>query len=245
MKLRAKTLLGIALALTILISGLFVYSKMTLTRGFNDVEWREAKLNTQRSIDAIHSLVDNLENKMIDWAAWDDPYNWMQDHNTKFVESNLSDSSVQAMKIDMWAWIDENRNITFGRLYNGDQAVDLTPDILQFIKTNQSIYQTGNEGGWKNINGFVNFSHNPMYITAQPIITSERKGPRRGVSLTGRWLNEDAVLKLSKMTHLETTIKRGVTEQDSPDWEQVSQQLLTGGEAQSVVVRELSDTKMS
>jgi hypothetical protein len=47
------------------------------------------------------------------------------------------------------------------------------------------------------------------------------------------------------MTHLETTIKRGVTEQDSPDWEQVSQQLLTGGEAQSVVVRELSDTKMS
>jgi diguanylate cyclase (GGDEF)-like protein/PAS domain S-box-containing protein len=84
---------------------------------------------------------------------------------------------------------------------------------------------------------------NPLVIVRLPILTSGNQGPSRGTLLFARYLDDNAIKRLSEITHLSLTIKRFDQPQLPADFaairsELIDQQLLNQS---STVVQPLSD----
>ena len=47
----------------------------------------------------------------VDWADWDDTYRFMSDHNARYIQSNLGQSSIAAMQMDVVMMLDRCREV--------------------------------------------------------------------------------------------------------------------------------------
>src|SRR5881392_2109600 len=65
--------------------------------GFARVEQRTATLNVQRAQDALLAEIESLDLKLTDWAAWDDAYRYVIDHNAEFEKANLTHRPIQSL----------------------------------------------------------------------------------------------------------------------------------------------------
>lgn len=90
----------ICLALMILVAA----TRLVIFPGFAIVEEREAKENWERVEQTLVAQVDLLETRAYDWAEWDDAFQFVQDGNSGFVESNISNKSLAEMELSSMAF---------------------------------------------------------------------------------------------------------------------------------------------
>src|SRR5437870_2005340 len=99
MKLRTRLLLSIGLTLAGLVAGIYLLSSRVMLASFLDLERQGADRDVYRVSQALDQMVEELHVKSVDWAAWDDTYQFMQDTNQKYVEANLVDVSIINMQL--------------------------------------------------------------------------------------------------------------------------------------------------
>lgn len=203
--LRLKTIAAV-LSLFLLV-GLTLYFLVSsaLKGGFEVVELRDARLNISRIQDAVSAEIENLSLKMGDWSAWDDTYHYIQDRNKTYEKSNLNTSTLSNLKMNYIAFFNENRELVFGRKVDFENAHDeeLPAEIVDAIAKDPSLLNF-NAPDEKH-DGMLMVGGQPALVSAQPIVTSEGKGPIRGMIFVARLVNDFMISKIKKVTHLELT----------------------------------------
>jgi adenylate cyclase len=81
MTLRRKTLLIIAGTFYGVIILLFFISRNILLESYTDLERQSTQRDVERVLTAYSQELSNLEITAADWAAWDDTYHFVADHN--------------------------------------------------------------------------------------------------------------------------------------------------------------------
>lgn len=207
MKIRGRTLVSVSLALGVSVVALYLYSDQVLRRGFSQLEQRDAALSLTRVKDALAGEVSNLDVKMADWSAWDDTYRFIVDRNAGYRRSNLVPATLYSMKINLFALIDAQGEWVYDRLIDFAAGKDepLPTEWRAFVKAHDELRQHGDE--FRHVSGIVRGPDGLMLLSAQPILTSERKGPARGTLIVGRRLDAVAVNRLAQLTHLEVDVR--------------------------------------
>jgi sensor domain CHASE-containing protein len=90
MSVRIRTLLIVGGVLLSLVLALIISAQLIVTRGFEQLEADQARDNIERVNNAVSEEIARLNSTNGDWAYWDDTYQFIEDANPDYIESNLA-----------------------------------------------------------------------------------------------------------------------------------------------------------
>lgn len=235
MKLRKMTMLIIGLTIIGLIAVLSITAYAILGSAIKRLENQDAQKSVGQVLNAIDSEINDLEASLDDWAIWDDTYEFAEDRNEKYADSNLIENSFLELGVNLMAIVNNANKMVFIGAYDLDEEKGVEPD--DSIK--QAI--TGYIGGdyEKEIKGIISTRGGSMLIAFQPILNSLGEGPSRGIMVMGRYLNSTELQKISEQTKLSITVE-SIEEIQQPEYKKIIQKI-PDSEGQIVVEAEDND----
>jgi len=208
MTLRKKALMTVGITITGLLIILYFISQITLVRGFTELEEQHTRQNVERALSALSNDLLTLDAIVGDWASWDDTYDFIEDANDEYIESNLIDGTFTELRLNLMLFINSSGQIVFGKafdLYN-EEEITIPQSLSEYLSADDLLLHHPNTES--NISGIILLPEDPMLIASQPILTSEDEGPVRGTLIMGRYLDANEIEWLAEQTHLPLTVQR-------------------------------------
>ncbi len=164
---------------------------------FKRLEQQQSLRNARRCIEAVNRDVDNLSNFVNDWAAWDDMWNYVKDHNRAFQETNLTDNTFSVAHVNFICILDDQRNVVWCEARNLKTLEPLAVSALQARLQDEQNEYTCLEKISDSRKGIELTESGPLLLSSRPIVTSKREGPIRGTMIMGRFLDASEIAGLA------------------------------------------------
>jgi signal transduction histidine kinase/ActR/RegA family two-component response regulator len=197
MKIKTKiflVLLAVILCVIGLVGGI---QRFIIYPSFIKIEKNEAIANMQRCQKAILREIHHLKLLSNDWGAWDDTYNFVDDRNPDYIESNLVIETFTGNDLNMLLISNSLGRIIWSRV------VDLDTEQQLFLKDFSGDHIPANSPLVKHtdlrdiISGLYMTEKGPMIVASCPILTSTNDGPIRGSLIMGKFINEGFIDKIA------------------------------------------------
>ncbi len=190
MSIRRKLLLIHIVIFFSLLLTQFVTSRYLTLQQFSQVEVDDVKENTNRGLNAISNEVKSLNEKLYDWSAWDDSYQFMADHNQQFIDANLVEQGLAGLRINFMLFINTDGILVESKAVDLKSMKETVMDdsIKGIVSNNPDLIKFS--GVKDNKLGLVKTADQPLMIAARPIVTSDEQGPIRGTLIMGRYLDD-------------------------------------------------------
>src|ERR1035437_2324499 len=202
MNLRTKIFLIISVVFIAAFLALAVLLRNFILDGYLREETQTTTDKIQQVQAVVNAAITDMASSDKDWAEWDDSYQFMQDKNSAYIESNLTDSTFFNNKWNLAAYVDPSGSIVFSKAFDftDGKAVPVPEDILAYLKKGSPLLvQSDSDPGTA---GLISLSQYPMIIVSHPILTSQGNGPFRGTLIFGRYFDQLEVGQISKITNL-------------------------------------------
>ncbi|MEM2086178.1 MAG: CHASE4 domain-containing protein [Archaeoglobaceae archaeon] len=133
----------------------------------------------------------NLKRFCMDWAIWDDTYEFVREFNENYITSNLLKDTFVNAKINLMVFFDREGKVVYVKFYDRNWNEKEPPEVF-------STKELMGKDGYLYQNGDV------FVLTSSPILKSDGSGEANGFLLMGRILNDEIaefekILMLSKI----------------------------------------------
>ena len=209
MTLRKKVLLIVSATIVALVVILHAASQIILLRGVANLEEQVASQNVQRAVNALTDELDTLNATAGDWAAWDDTYNFVEDANSDYIESNLVDLTFANLRLNLMLFVNSSGQVVLARGFNlnDEREIPLANSLgEEMLRSNGLLLHHSDPHS--SITGIVMLSEGPMLVASRPIVASGYEGPIRGTLIMGRYLDSAEVSRLSEKAHLSISLSQ-------------------------------------
>lgn len=184
----------------------YAVQALVVMPAFVELERQDAARDVSRCVDAIDRDIDNLSNLASDWGAWDDTYQYAQEHNATFVECNLIDEAFGNSHVNLICILDKDQKILWGEARD-IESLELieVPALFEALQDKQCplAAKLNIDGGSK---GVLLTARGPLLLGSRAIITSKREGPPMGTVVMGRFLSAVEIGSLADRTHVELDV---------------------------------------
>ena len=171
---------------------------------FVELEQAQALEDGARAQAAIQSELRQLDQKLGDWAEWDDAYAFAETRDPAFIQSNLGDWGVleRSTQVNLCVIFDRQGR----RLYGGGYDSSLGGAVLPAVFAGESpaiwaALQPGLEREQARA-GLLLTEHGLLLLAVRPILTTQGSGPARGLLAFGRFLDEPLRRALAEQTQV-------------------------------------------
>jgi sigma-B regulation protein RsbU (phosphoserine phosphatase) len=204
MSLRLKTLFITSITLLILLGVLFAILAGTILNGFSYVENQDMRQDVSRVQAALAEDINTLNLSATGWSDWDETYDFMEDHNSNYLKTNITNTTFTHLNINVFAMLDTAGTLQYGKGFDL-KAIEITPLPDTFVTLlNQKETLLQRHEGQTPISGTMQLGNNNLIVVARPILGFESKGPAHGTLLMGRYMDADYIQQLASRT--KTTI---------------------------------------
>ena len=201
----ALLLIGSTIAVSVLI--LFVYSRLFLLGSFQKLEDDQTARNVVRVSEAIVNKMNEMTRITGDYATWDDTYKFIQDKNAAYIKSNITNNTLDNLKINLMVFVNSQGQIVQANYYDLEKQEQLSFPVslkkdwsgLYPLLTHKTVESR--------VSGLTVLPEGILLLASRPIITSKSVGPIRGSLIFGRFLDQVEIAQLKKQTNLEFSIK--------------------------------------
>jgi PAS domain S-box-containing protein len=206
MSLKIKVLLIITAVFICAVGLIYAVSRLTFIKGLEEIEEQNTSVQVEQAVGVLTYLINDLESDTADWASWDDTYEFIQDHNQEYIESNLVDETFTTLKLNTMLFIDHLGNIVYSKAYDieSEKEIPVSTDLLDHFYRDRPLLSIMEQQ--QVISGILEVEHGLMMVAAQPILTSENEGPALGILVFVRPLNEDTIQELSGIVRFPITV---------------------------------------
>src|SRR6185369_7313494 len=111
--IRLKVSVIVLAGVVVLSALIYLISTRIISSSYASIERDDLIENLERVNDAISNVAAQLDVKLVDWARWDDTYQFMKDKNEAYIKSNLGNASIANLKINTMAFVDAEGTIVF------------------------------------------------------------------------------------------------------------------------------------
>lgn len=196
----------VAMTLSLTIAAFAAISYMTLSEviapAFDELELEAARTDLVRVERAIGSDVANLEASTVDWTRWDDMYEYVNERNPAFARSNLIQSSLTNLGLDLLVVYADDSELLWGNLLvDGSGQPLATLGILQPDNPAHAVL-TRHADAQSRTAGIVQTSLGPMIICSLPILMSDESGPVAGAVVMAHFLDDSRAAQLRERTEI-------------------------------------------
>jgi len=191
MNLKTRTILTVTAGFLLVCFAIWALDQWIVRPAFVEIERAQAMEDGMRARAAIEGELRQLEQKLGDWADWDDAYAFAETVDPQFVQSNLGDWSVleASTQINLVVILDREGR----RLYSDGFDSDLGGEVLPalFDGDPPPIWRELASGldGDEGRGGLLATEHGLLMLAARPIRTTQGLGPARGLIIFGRYLD--------------------------------------------------------
>jgi diguanylate cyclase (GGDEF)-like protein/PAS domain S-box-containing protein len=148
----------------------------------------------------FHQTEEDFDARFSDYAAWNDTYQFIEDGNQHYIDSNLTPEVFTLTKPNLLLYIHSSGRIVFGTGFNyHNQKYEPIPkEIQKRLQLQDPLLQHKNPES--KVVGIIALPEGVMLIASRPIITSKGTGPIRGTQIFGRYFGAEEVEKISNTT---------------------------------------------
>ncbi len=197
--LRYKTTGGVLLVFAVTTVVMSTLLNRHFLRGFENIEEQMMREDTGRATRALTARLDKLKGKTIDWAQWDDTYQFIQDHNQDYITANLGYDTLGPMKMKYVLFFDSENRLVDGREVRPKEETVVALDDV----TSRSIADAhAISRASQPVAGFLSLPGGTILAAASPILDTERKGNSRGSMVFGFSADDDLAHELGSQTRL-------------------------------------------
>ncbi len=200
MTLRIRTLLIIGATLIGLNAVLYSISSTLLLGSWKRAEEQDTRQVMRGVLSVFAQNLEQFNESFNDWASWDDAYQFVQDGNQEFIQSNLIEPQLAYLRVNLMIFINLSGKVVFGTGFDlkSGKATPI-PAVLKsrLVRSDlllQHSYPTSN------LSGIVLLPEGPMLIVSRPILNSSGKGPIKGTLIVGRYLDKAEARRFARLT---------------------------------------------
>lgn len=219
MSLYKKTILMAITSILIILSLITFSSYKLLTKAALKNEEEIATHNILQLQNEISSIINNLSIVAVDYGKWNDTYEHMINFNKEYIESNYMNETFINNRFEILFLIDDLGNINFEKAYSleNNEEISIPEDFKEkVLEYWHFLYDR--EGS--NTHGIIVLPNDIAIVSSQPILTNHGVGPTRGTLIMGRYLDDDAIHKISEKIKLPITITN-LSDHLSPDRDKI------------------------
>ena len=205
MTVHKKALFAIVTTLIVMTSIVFLISSSILMKSASRSEENQVNGTLRRVEDALSREVSMLDDFTRDYAAWDDSYGFIENVNAAYIKANCNDGTLVSNRFDFMVYADRSGRIVFGKSldFGSGKEIPLPAGLQAYLAPGAALNNYKHED--EHSDGLLVLPGGPVLLAARPILTSESKGPIRGVLVLGRFFNEAELFELSKICSLAIT----------------------------------------
>ncbi len=228
MTLRKKTIVLIAVTFGCLIATIYAISQNVLMRSYARLEQEAIHTNVERLKSALDKEISSIDAVNQDWAAWDDTYEFIEDNNDAYIESNLIDGTFVTLELNLMVFINSANQVILAKAFDleNEEEVPLPESFQEHLYPDSLLLHHPDTES--NVEGVLTLSELPMLISSRPILTSRDQGPIRGTLIMGRYLDTSKIEELAGLTRLSIDIHLFDNSLLPTDLEEVKPSLQTG-----------------
>jgi signal transduction histidine kinase len=159
---------------------------------------RVKAMEEENSIAVLNGVTSNLKvqgdallRNCRDWSSWDATYTFMGGINPKYVENELTNSTLDNLDLRLFILLDNDNQVFYVRSY-GDE--NWTKTALDEISSSNQFIPDSDQ--WRRV-GYVNLAGVTMLIAANPVLTSHDMGPASGTLIWARQINNESLTGLT------------------------------------------------
>lgn len=191
--------IGIMAVMLILTAGMVYLILHTVMQDkINILEDKYIIENVERTKKEIFKEIEVLDTIVMDWAVWDNSYQFMIDKNPEYIKANLSEDTLNNLKINIMLFIDNKGNLVHGEGYDiqKKESVPIDEALLKYIK-DHSLLQNNDvkyrKSGIITLNG-----KDLILLSICPILTSAGEGPINGYIVLGANFTEKKIADIGE-----------------------------------------------
>ncbi len=184
----------------------FALQQFVIYPRFVELEREEAARNVDRAVQALQRELDLLLPLATDWGTWDDTYEFVQDRNPAYIESNLNIPALEGLAVNALAIYDAGGRLIWGMAYDleADAVMELpalfAPELARDHILMAPVAQPGD------LVGIVQDVAGPFLLAARPVLTSAAEGPPMGIVVMARLLDDKAVSRLAAQARVDVEL---------------------------------------
>ena len=204
MRRRIPLLLACLCIITVFAALAYLINESVVLRGVNAIETSQAEndMNQLRSYLRMAEL--RMHQHMLDWALWDEAYQFMDDHNSAFIDNNFDLSLLNELHLSGAAFYDlSGTPVAF---------VDGT-DLLHgaaWVEEEQRVFRQLAEkllrGGLESLEGYITVGGKGMVVAAHRVFDGNKLKPPKGLLIMSSLLDKDFIEDAEKITQLHFSV---------------------------------------
>ena len=207
MSLRFKAWLLFGLSFALLIPVVLVILHFTVLRSFSRFEESAARRDVERALRAVDAEAGHLETTVMDWAEWDDSYEFMATHRDAYESANLGDDTFRSLELSLMAFVRPSGEVVYGRVYDPQtaQSAELPAEVKRTLADEAAAMHA--VGGGLGRRGVLRFADGPRLVAIRRILRSDNSGPSRGILVMGRPFDTEILAHLGGALDLALTLR--------------------------------------
>ena len=208
MKLWTKILFLFVIIFSSLMGLIYAISSFGLQRSLSRMENEIVKKDIERVSSALLNELDSMDALVLDWATWDDTYNFIQDANQKYIQTNIVDTTFTSLKINLLLIIDSSGKVGAGEAFdlNDEKRIPVPPSLEEYISIGSQL--VSHKDTESNIQGIIQLPEGLMLVDSRPILNSEGQGPIRGTLIMGRYLDAEEIQHIAQIAQVSLSTYR-------------------------------------
>ncbi|MBN1432356.1 MAG: PAS domain-containing protein [Methanomicrobiaceae archaeon] len=195
MRLRKKILLSVVIITVLTIVSTSIIAQFLLLDQIRDYEMKTAGQELQGLCWIINEKIRSEELTAVDWAEWDDTYEFVQNRNEAYISSALVKDTYFSTEVNLMLFINESGEIVHGRAFDLEEKkeIDIPEELRQSLINHGILYNNTRE--FKSSAGLLVFDNSVMLISAYTILTSKGEGPVKGILIRGSYIDPGEMAK--------------------------------------------------
>lgn len=217
MKLKAKISLILVTAAALLFIGSFGISRSILSKNLEAIEKEEGIQRIQSTMRLIQRDLDELSGTTLDWAAWNDTYEYVLGNNPDYISVNYRPSVRENLQLDYVMLFDKNNKMLRSIHFPSDiAAIEPIPDrfVAQFIAMYGDQMLLNKE--LRTDNQVISIDGKPLLASSQQIMNSTRTSPVVGTLVFLREINQATIADYEKFLDFQLRFDAKPTEGSFP-----------------------------
>lgn len=200
--LRVRVLLLLAAALVLFLALLLLPLRQIFLSSFSDLERQNMTTDLTRALNQINNDRDLQQKMIVEYAAWDDTYNFAEQPDQAYIDDNYSDESFANRRSNLTLVLNSKRQLVFGRNVdlNTTEQAPLPLGVEQLYAAGSPLLRFADLN--QSNTDIVRLGDQVLLVSAHAILTSQYAGPSHGTLIFGRTFDPGTLEKYSEVTQL-------------------------------------------
>jgi len=181
----------------------FLFVEWFITPGFIELEERDSFDNVIRCVEVLDRELFHLKAFVLDWAAWDDTYRYIEERNEDYTDSNLGYNTFENNKLNIISLKNTNSEIVWSSGYDLEKEEKVycqeVRDFflkLPYLETMEESFAT-----------LINTEEGIMLAAVSAILKSDGSGPSKGIILMAKLLDDEYLDLLKSQVKLDFSLE--------------------------------------